>query len=99
MKQPERRKSEAITSEAIERYATWEAGAASAVLCERYKTIIKTKTALFTEMGILLVEIERRELWKFDRPILDEPEYHSMNDWISRGSCESRSIREASRTT
>ena len=87
MKQPERRKSEAITQEAIERYATWEAGAAAAVLCERYKTIIKTKTALFTEMGILLMEIERRELWKFDVcPILDEPEYHSFNDWVKRAS-------------
>src|SRR5208283_564579 len=75
-----------ITPEMIELYKGWEAGAAAAVLCERYRTIIKTKTELFVEMGLVLLEIETRELWKYDIPILESEPYHSFGDWVHRAS-------------
>src|SRR5208283_3249896 len=76
-----------ITPEMIELYKGWEIGAAAAVLCPRYRAIIKNKTALFVEMGLVLMEIERRELWKFDVPSkLDEDSFRSFNDWIHRAS-------------
>src|SRR5208283_4733768 len=75
-----------ITPEMIELYKGWEIGAVAAVLCERYRTIIKTKTELFVEMGLLLIEIERRELWKWAPPILDGVPARSFNDWVLRAS-------------
>src|SRR5208283_1126232 len=76
-----------ITPEMIELYKGWEIGAAAAVLCPRYRAIIKNKTALFVEMGLVLMEIERRELWKFDVPSkLDEDPFRSFNDWVHRAS-------------
>src|SRR5271157_5720703 len=76
-----------LLKETIESSRTWAVREAATLLCDRYRMILKTKAELFVEMGLVLEEIERRELWPFDKsPTLEGIPCHSMDDWIHRAS-------------
>src|SRR5271166_5441086 len=80
-------KSDTFTEQTINLMRGWDEHSAAAAYERRYTDILKTRKELFVEMGLILMEIERRELWRYmSCPTLEEPQFHSMNDWILRGS-------------
>jgi hypothetical protein len=54
-----------ITPKVIEKYHTWADEAAANVYDARLREIERGHAKTFTELGLILVECESRELWKF----------------------------------
>src|SRR5208283_2545478 len=60
---------------------------AAILLDERYREILAQEKASFVEKGLILSQIELRELWRHMKPAtLQEPAYHSMEDYMARAS-------------
>lgn len=81
MTTPQRRTSERITPELIEQYRTWTPEAAAQVYDRRLRVIEEGYSLTFTEIGMIMLEAEARELWKYTDKT-DGTKPSSLFDWV-----------------
>jgi hypothetical protein len=70
-----------ITPELITKYRTWDDAAAAQVYDARLRQIERSHAQTFTELGIILVECEARQLWRHAVTSACESP-HSFSAWI-----------------
>ena len=81
MKKQQAPKSEAITPELIEMYRGWTDEASANIYDARLRAIERGHAQTFTELGVILVECEARQLWKL--AVMSNCQHpHSFSAWI-----------------
>jgi hypothetical protein len=76
------RKAEHFTQETIEKFREWPDDAAANAYDERLRAIERGHSQTFTELGLILVECEKRQLWRHAVKSDCQPP-HSLSDWIA----------------
>ena len=61
---------------------SWEIGAAATALDQRVRTIGRQHQEDFTELGLIIREVESRELWKYIVSNDGETMCHSLDQWM-----------------
>jgi hypothetical protein len=69
---------EHFTKDVIESMRSWTPEAAAVAIDDRVRKIERSSKLTFVELGMLLMEVEQREYWRYM-----QGDWHSMDQWLS----------------